>query len=152
MSSPNHVLDATEVRTIESFLDTVNTDLKNLASSKGYAVMDAKVVFDDIKQNGRVIRSASGYSPGVAGANWPLPGQPGIFGLDGVHPNRYGHAVMANELIDEINAKYRVNIAKVDEYAAWYYDSLNRHPVDLKRFLTQSVIGQVLSFIINLFV
>ena len=152
VSSTGHVLDANEVRSIEAFLTTVNNDLKNLAAANGYALTDAKAIFDDIKENGRVIRSSSGWSPGVAGANWPLPGKPGIFGLDGVHPNRYGHAVMANELIDSINARYGVNIRKVNEYAAWYYDSLNRSPVDLKRFLTQSIIGQVLSFIINLFV
>jgi hypothetical protein len=152
VSSTGHVLDANEVRTIEGFLTTVNNDLKNLAAANGYALTDAKAVFDDINENGRVIRSSGGYSPGVAGANWPLPGKPGIFGLDGVHPNRYGHAVLANELIESINAKYNVNIREVSEYAAWYYDSLNRSPVDLKRFLTQSIIGQVLSFIINLFV
>ena len=152
VSSPSDVLDAAEVATISNFVMMVNTDLKNLAAANNYALTDAKVIFDDIKQNGRIIRSASGYSPGLAGANWPLPGKPGIFGLDGVHPNRYGHAVLANELSASINSKYGVNIPQVDEYAAWYYDSLNRSPVDLKPFLTESILGQVISFIINLFV
>lgn len=44
----------------------------------------------------------------------------------------YGHAVMANELIKAINAKYGVAIPQVSEYNAWYYDELNRNPVDLK--------------------
>jgi hypothetical protein len=152
VSGTGDVLDSSEIGTISNFVNMVNTDLKNLAAANNYALTDAKVIFDDIKQNGRVIRSSGGYSPGVAGANWPLPGKPGIFGLDGVHPNRYGHAVLANELSTSINAKYGVSIPKVDEYAAWYYDSLNRSPVDLKDFLNESILGQVISFLINIFV
>jgi len=117
----------------------------------GFAVADAKLLFDDIKENGRPIKSPSGYSPGSAKANWPLPNQPGLFGLDGVHPNMYGHAVMANELIKAINAKYGVAIPQVSEYNAWYYDELNRNPVDLKNFLTNNIIGQAISWIIGIF-
>ncbi|MCB1318688.1 MAG: hypothetical protein KDK34_00460, partial [Leptospiraceae bacterium] len=81
----------------------------------------------------------------------PLSGKPGIFGLDGVHPNRYGHAVLANELIKSINAEYGVSIPQVSEYSAWYYDTLNRSPVDLKGFLSDSIIGQVIQFVIDTF-
>ena len=152
VSSPDHVLDNNEVATITNFLTGLNNTIRAQAAANNYAVLDAKVIFDDIKQNGRLIRHSSGYSPGVARANWPLPGQPGIFGLDGVHPNRYGHAVLANELIKAINAKYRVSIPLIDEYSAWYYDTLNRSPVDLKGFLSNSIIGQIISFIINIFI
>ncbi len=147
----SQALDANEVRTIERFLTMLNNELKNQARASNYALTDAKLVFDDIKENGRPIRASNGYSPGTAGANWPLPGRPGVFGLDGVHPNRYGHAVMANELIKSINAQYGINIGKVDEYSAWYYDSLNRKPVDLKRFLTHNIIGKAISWVVNTF-
>ncbi|MBX7056889.1 MAG: hypothetical protein K1X75_02405 [Leptospirales bacterium] len=152
VSSPDHVLDDSEVATITTFLTKLNQEIYNQAAANGYAITDARVVFDDIKRNGRVIRSSSGWSPGLAQANWPLPGKPGIFGLDGVHPNRYGHAVLANELIRSINAKYGVSIPAIDEYAAWYYDSLNRNPIDLKGFLTNSFVGQLISWLINIFV
>ncbi|MCB1175462.1 MAG: hypothetical protein KDK39_17940 [Leptospiraceae bacterium] len=151
VSSPAHVLDASEVATITGYLTRLNNLIREQAAAKGYAVMDAKVVFDDIAENGRAIQSASGWSPGNAQAMWPLPGKPGIFGLDGVHPNKYGHAVMANELIKVINAKYGVSIPAVSEYAAWYYDSLNRHPIDLKKWLSDSILGQVITFLINIF-
>ncbi len=151
VSDPNQVLDANEVRTIESFLAMLNNEIKIQAAANGYAVADLRVIFDNVKANGRLIRSSSGYSPGLARANWPLPGKPGVFGLDGVHPNRYGHAVMANELIDAINARYRVNIPKVDEYSAWFYDSLNRNPVDMKNFLDHTIIGQVITWLISVF-
>ena len=128
-----------------------STEVKAQATAMGFAVADAKLLFDDIKENGRPIKSPSGYSPGSAKANWPLPNQPGLFGLDGVHPNMYGHAVMANELIKAINAKYGVAIPQVSEYNAWYYDELNRNPVDLKNFLTNNIIGQAISWIIGIF-
>ncbi|HMV80253.1 MAG TPA: hypothetical protein PKA14_20135, partial [Leptospiraceae bacterium] len=67
--------------------------------------------------------------------------------LDGVHPNMYGHSVMANELIKAINAKYKLSIPQVSEYNAWYNDSLNRNPVDLKNFLTNEFFGQVISWL-----
>ena len=150
-SSPSHVLDANEVATISTFLTKLNNELKNQAAASNYALTDAKVIFDNIKNNGRPITHSSGWSPGVARAHWPLSGKPGIFGLDGVHPNRYGHAVLANELIKSINAKYGVNIPSVSEYSAWYYDTLNRSPVDLKGFLSDSIIGQVIQFVIDTF-
>lgn len=152
VSSPDHVLDDNEVATITGFLTRLNQEITNQAALNNYAVTDAKVIFDDIKRVGRVIRASNGWSPGVAQANWPLPGKPGVFGLDGVHPNRYGHAVLANELIKSINAKYGVSVPQVDEYAAWYYDSLNRNPVDLKGFLSNTFVGQLISWLINIFI
>ncbi|MCB1193380.1 MAG: hypothetical protein H7A23_11935 [Leptospiraceae bacterium] len=151
VSSPSHVLDANEVAKITNFLTMVNNELKAQAAAMNFALTDAKVLFDDIRENGRLIQSPLGYSPGFAKANWPLPNQPGLFGLDGVHPNMYGHAVMANELIDAINAKYGFNIPKINEYNAWYNDSLNRNPIDLKRFLTENIIGQFISWVIGIF-
>lgn len=151
VSATSQVLDAGEVAQIRIFLTMVNNELRNQAAARNFALTDAEVIFNDIKENGRPIVAPNGWSPGNAGANWPLPGKPGIFGLDGVHPNRYGHAVLANELIQSINRKYGVQIPKVSEYAAWYYDSLNRNPVDLKKFLTESILGQAISWLINIF-
>jgi hypothetical protein len=151
VSSPDQVLDSTEIASINTFLTMLNNELRAQATSMGFAITDAKLLFDDIKENGRPIRSPSGWSPGNAQAHWPLPGKPGVFGLDGVHPNMLGHAIMANELIKSINARYNLNIPQVNEYNAWYNDSLNRNPVDLKNFLTDSIIGQVISWIIGIF-
>lgn len=151
VSSPDQVLDAGEIATVQKFLAMENTELRNQATGANFAFTDAKALFDDIKANGRVLKSSSGYSPGNGQAMWPLPGRPGLFGLDGVHPNRYGHSIMANELILAINKQYGVAIPKVDEYSAWYYDSLNRSPVDLKNFLTNSIFGQVITWIVDTF-
>ncbi len=152
VSDPSQVLDKNEVATISNFLTTLNNEVKAQAVAMGFALADLKVLFDDLKENGRLIQSPSGYSPGYAKANWPLPGQPGIFGLDGVHPNMYGHSVFANELIKAVNAKYGYSIPQVSEYSAWYYDSLNRNPVDLKKFLTDTIFGQFISWVIGIFV
>lgn len=151
VTSPSQVLDATEVATITTFLRMLNNELRNQAAARNYALTDAEAVFNDIKENGRRIVGPGGYSPGTAGAGWPLAGKPGVFGLDGVHPNRYGHAVLANELIKSINSKYGFAIPKADEYSAWYYDTLNRSPIDLKKWLTDSIIGQAVSWVIGIF-
>lgn len=151
VSSPDHVLDATEVSKITTFLNMLNNEIKAQAAAHRYAISDLKVIFDDMKENGRPLANSSGWSPGLAQAHWPLPGKPGVFGLDGVHPNMYGHAVFANELINAINARYGYNIPKVSEYNAWFYDSLNRNPVDLKKFLTQNIFGQFISWVIGIF-
>ncbi|GBF48670.1 hypothetical protein LPTSP4_01700 [Leptospira ryugenii] len=151
VSDPNQVLDATEINTISNFLTMLNNEIKAQGATMRFAVADLKVIFDDLKENGRPIRSSSGYSPGNARANWPLPNQPGVFGLDGVHPNMFGHAVFANELIKAINTRYGFSIPQVSEYTAWYYDSLNRNPVDLKKFLTENIFGQAISWVVSIF-
>lgn len=152
VSDPSQVLDAGEVNTITNFLSMLNGEVKAQAVAMGFAVADLKILFDDLKENGRLINSPSGWSPGYARANWPLPGQPGIFGLDGVHPNQYGHTVFANELIKAIDSKYGFSIPTISEYNAWYYDSLNRNPIDLKKFLTETIFGQFISWVIGIFV
>ena len=151
VSDPSQVLDANEIATINNFLTMLNNEIKAQATAMGFALTDAKVLFDDIRENGRPIRSSTGWSPGNARAHWPLPGKPGVFGLDGVHPNMYGHTVLANELIKSINTRYNLNIPQINEYNAWYNDSLNRNPVDLKNFLSNTIIGQVISWLISVF-
>ncbi|MGQ0711294.1 MAG: hypothetical protein ACT4NV_16290 [Rhodoferax sp.] len=151
VSSPDQVLDASEVAAIGQFLGTMNADIKAQGAAMGFAVADLKVVFDDIRENGRPITGPNGTAPGLARAHWPLPNQPGLFGLDGVHPNMLGHAVFANELIQSINTRYGFAIPKVSEYSAWSYDSLNRDPVDLKNFLTNNLFGQFISWVIGIF-
>lgn len=147
VKNPDQVLDDSEVARIGRFLTMLNNELKNQARANNYAVADARVIFDDIKENGRPI-PGTGKS---ARADWPLPGKPGVFGLDGVHPNRYGHAVLGNELIKVINAKYGVRIPQVNENYAYRYDSLNQNPVDLLGFLHHNIIGQMISWLINIF-
>jgi lysophospholipase L1-like esterase len=38
----------------------------------------------------------------------------GIFSTDGIHPNARGQAIIANKLIDAINAKYGSTLNQVD--------------------------------------
>ena len=151
VSSPDQVLDASEVATVGQFLNTMNADIKAQGAAMGFAVADLKVVFDDIRENGRPITGPNGTAPALARANWPLPNQPGLFGLDGVHPNMLGHAVFANELIQAVNTKYGFAIPKVSEYSAWANDALNRQPVDMKDFLTNNLLGQAISWVISIF-
>lgn len=151
VSSADQVLDASEIATIGSFLQTMNNEIKSQGAAMGFAVTDFNAVFDDIKENGRPVTGPNGTAPGLTQAYWPLPNQPGMFGLDGVHPNMLGHAIFANELIKSINAKYGFHIPSVSEYSAWANDSLNQQPVDLKNFLNHNLFGQVMSWVIGVF-
>ncbi|MEM7181891.1 MAG: SGNH/GDSL hydrolase family protein [Spirochaetota bacterium] len=152
VSGSEQVLDKAEIEKITEFTNMLNGEIKAQAAAMGFAIADAEAVFQDIKENGRMIEASNGYSPGSAGTNWPMPGKPGVFSLDGVHPNMYGHAVMANELIEAINQKYGVSIPKVSEYTAWYNDSLNRNPVNMKDYLNTSLFGQFVTWLIGVFV
>jgi len=59
----------------------------------------------------------------------------GVSGLDGIHPNELGQAVIANELIKAINAHYGFNYDLIDEFQVWKRDSLNQDPVDIEDYV-----------------
>ena len=70
-----------------------------------------------------------------SGSCTPIGKIPGIFGLDGIHPNQLGHTALANQIIKQINDERHYHIPFMDEYAAWDADRLNQRPVDLKRMV-----------------
>lgn len=129
-----------------------NTELRNQATGANFAFTDAKALFDDIKANGRVLKKLKRLlSRKTDRPCGHFLVDQRLFGLDGVHPNRYGHSIMANELILAINKQYGVAIPKVDEYSGTVLRFLNCSPVDLKNFLTNSIFGQVITWIVDTF-
>jgi phospholipase/lecithinase/hemolysin len=98
------VLDATEQQNIKAATDGYNTIIKAQASARGLALFDANAYFNSIR-NGF---SANGvnYSPAYITGN--------LFSLDGVHPTPRGYAIVANEMIKAINAKYNARVPLVD--------------------------------------
>lgn len=98
-----YVLDTDEVTAVNAAIAGFNTTMKAQADAKGLAYVDPNVVLDRAKgstQNGVTYSSAF-----VTG---------GLFSLDGVHPTPAGYALMANEIIRNINAKYSATIPSVD--------------------------------------
>lgn len=102
---PNkYVLTASEISLIKTATDNYNAKLKSAALSHDLAFVDANaflksaltgLTFDGIKVN----------TVFVSG---------GAFSLDGVHLTPLGNALLANEFIRSINAKYSSTIPLVD--------------------------------------
>jgi len=100
-----YVLDANEVALTEDYVNFYNATIKSIAASKGLAVFDAYTFLQNIKQNGIVVQGVSLNSNYISG---------GIFSLDGVHLTPRGYAIVANEFIKAINAKYGATVPLVD--------------------------------------
>jgi len=91
------VLDDVEQGLTVSATNAFNAALISAANARGLAVFDANVFFRSVSTNGiqtNGVNNTAGYLSG------------NLFGLDGVHPTPRGYAVIANEMLKVINAKY----------------------------------------------
>jgi lysophospholipase L1-like esterase len=104
---PGVVLREAEIEMINAQVDGLNAAIDQTAAAFGYPVFDINALFADI----------------VSGANVPTYGGAelsaqfllgGIFSYDGIHPQRIGSALIADELIQFINAEYGSEIPRVD--------------------------------------
>ena len=100
-----YVLDENEVALTEDYVTSYNATIKAVAASKGLAVFDAYAFLQNLKQHGLVVDGVSLNSSYISG---------GIFSLDGVHLTPRGYAIVANEFIKAINAKYGSSIPLTD--------------------------------------
>jgi hypothetical protein len=96
-----YVLDANEIALTREHVTSFNNTIKSEAASKGLAVFDAYTFLNNIKQYGLMENGVGLNSNFISG---------GIFSLDGVHLTPRGYAIVANEFINAINAKYGSNI------------------------------------------
>ncbi|HVW14055.1 MAG TPA: SGNH/GDSL hydrolase family protein [Mucilaginibacter sp.] len=100
-----YVLDEKEVALTEDYVNSYNATIKAVAAAKGLAVFDAYTLLRNIKQNGLVVDGVSINSNYISG---------GLFSLDGIHLTPRGYAIVANEFIKAINAKYGSSIPAVN--------------------------------------
>jgi len=100
-----YVLDANEIALTKGCVNSYNATIKAAAASKGLAVFDAFTFLNNLKANGLVIDGVSLSSNYISG---------GVFSLDGIHLTPRGYAIVANEFIKAINAKYGSNIPKAN--------------------------------------
>lgn len=98
------VLDPVEQAKIKTATEGYNQIIKAQATARDLAFFDANAYFKSIQ--GGFAANNVGYSPAFITGN--------LFSLDGIHPTPRGYAVVANEVIDAINAKYNANIPKAD--------------------------------------
>lgn len=105
-----YVLDANEVALTQDYVQSYNATIKSIAAAKGLAVFDSYAFLNNVKQHGLIEDGISLNSNYISG---------GIFSLDGVHLTPRGYAIVANEFIKAINAKYgsTIPLANVSEYS-----------------------------------
>jgi hypothetical protein len=99
-----YVLDENEVALTEDYVNSYNATIKSIAAAKGLAVFDAFSFLNEVKQHGLVVQGVGVNSNYISG---------GLFSLDGVHLTPRGYAIVANEFIKAINAKYGSSIPSV---------------------------------------
>jgi hypothetical protein len=99
------VLDKDEVALVKDFTTSYNTSIKTLANAKGLAIFDANEYLNTLKGTGRVIDGVTLNTSYIQGK---------VFSLDGVHLTPMGNAVVANEMMTQINLKYGSTLPKVN--------------------------------------
>jgi lysophospholipase L1-like esterase len=104
---PGYVLRPDEVEAINAQIDAYNAVIADIGDTYGFPVFDANATMYDI----------------VRGQNLPLYGGieltadfllGGVFSYDGIHTQSIGSALIADELIQFINAEYGDSIPRVD--------------------------------------
>jgi len=99
--SNSSVLSASEAATIRSRVNSYNAVIAAVANEKGAALVDANAILTAIAHEGVDYGGITFNSKFLTG---------GIFSYDGVHPSRFGYALVALEFIHAINAKFGSDI------------------------------------------
>ncbi len=98
------VLTQDEINNIETAIAGYNQIISGLAQTHGLALVDMNarmktlaggIIWDGIKMNAQFVTG-------------------GVFGLDGIHPNSRGYALITNYFIESINAEYGSTVPYVD--------------------------------------
>lgn len=102
----NWVLDKDEVVKVKDYVNSYNSSIKSLATSKGLAIADTYAYFNQVaSRDGINVQGINLKASFISG---------GAFSLDGIHLTPRGNAVIANVFIDAINAKYGSTIPTID--------------------------------------
>jgi lysophospholipase L1-like esterase len=99
-----YVLDEQESSLVNIHTNSYNTSIANIAATYGLAHVDINRLMKNLV-SGIIYNGISLNATYISG---------GAFSLDGVHPNARGYAMVANEFIKAINAKYKSTIPSVD--------------------------------------
>lgn len=100
-----YVLDADEAAAVIARTSELNAVIRTEATNRGLALFDANVYFQGVAANGYATNAITNNTNFITG---------NLFSLDGVHPTSRGYALIANEMIKAINARYGAVIAQVN--------------------------------------
>jgi len=101
-----YVLDSGELATLASYLAAVNGYITTKAQGIGFAYFNPNAALDSLRAIGEI----SSIGPNV---NAPTAAFGKWISLDGVHPSGAAHQLLANRLIEVINAKYSTTLTKL---------------------------------------
>jgi hypothetical protein len=82
-----------------------NAQIATLAQGAGYKVFDTAALLADIAAHGREFAGMTLTSAYLSG---------GVFSYDGVHPSAAGYAIVADALVQFVNANYGTSLPRVD--------------------------------------
>ncbi|MDH3252435.1 MAG: SGNH/GDSL hydrolase family protein [Ignavibacteria bacterium] len=103
---PNqYALDTDEIATAQQAIVSFNASIDSLAANRNIGVVDIRTFLATIRQSGLYITGLGTFSTAF------ITG--GLFSYDGVNPSSRGHAIVANELIKVINARFNASIPPV---------------------------------------
>jgi lysophospholipase L1-like esterase len=97
------VLDAAEARRARRAVDRANRFIERQARRRNFPVVDVHLLFRYLSYFG-VPLDGKLLTTGYLG---------GLFSLDGIHPTRTGHALLANHFIRTLNRRYRAGIPRI---------------------------------------
>lgn len=100
-----YVLTPDELENIDSARAAYNETIKNIADSKELAFVDAAAMLEQTATTG------INYDAGVLTSEFAVGG---AFSLDGIHLTPRGYALVANRIIESINATYDATVPKVN--------------------------------------
>ena len=101
-----YVLTKSEVAQVTTATNAYNTQIKALAEAYGLAFVDTNAKMVELGKSSGIQYNGVNYSTTFVTG--------GSFSLDGVHLTGKGYAVIANEFIKAINAKYKSNLRQVN--------------------------------------
>ena len=99
------VLDSQEIATIKTATTAYNNTIRQVAQANGLVHVDINRLLSGLANGGIP------YDGGVVTSTFVTGG---AYSLDGVHPTPRGYAVIANEIIERINATYNATVPKVN--------------------------------------
>lgn len=100
-----NVLTNDEAGKIKIATDAYNTTIQNVAEAKGLALVDTKVIMNQLLNGGIRFGTYHITATYVTG---------GAFSLDGIHPSARGYSLIANKFLEAIAQKYGSSIPAVN--------------------------------------
>lgn len=100
-----YVLDSDEAAAVIARTNELNSVISAEATTRGLALFDANAYFQGVASTGYTYNAVNNSTSFITG---------NLFSLDGIHPTPRGYALVANEMIKAINAKYGSTITQVN--------------------------------------